>query len=122
MRKTLGGGMRQAGILAAAGIVALEEMVDRLAEDHTKACQLAQELAAIPAIEIDVTRVKTNILFFTLREDATLTPVQLSAALAQDDVLIGRASPKGQFRLLTHYWIRPAHVDFVVEQMRRLLQ
>jgi len=63
-RKLLGGGMRQAGVLAAAGIVALEQMVDRLAEDHANARALADGLAAIPGIVLDPDRVKTNIVYF----------------------------------------------------------
>src|SRR5256885_2448614 len=69
MRKLLGGGMRQAGIIAAAGIVALEQMVERLAEDHEHCKQLAHGLADYPQIDIDVNRVETNILIFTLHNE-----------------------------------------------------
>ena len=69
VRKILGGGMRQAGILAAAGIVALNEMVDRLAEDHANARRLADGLANIPGIAIEPETVETNILFFALAPD-----------------------------------------------------
>src|SRR5215831_18564743 len=68
MRKVLGGGMRQAGILAAAGIVGLEQMVERLAEDHTNSKLLAQGLADYPQIEIQPARVVTNIIVFSLRD------------------------------------------------------
>jgi threonine aldolase len=61
-RKMVGGGMRQAGVLAAAGLVALEEMVDRLADDHRVARRLADGLAALPAVRIDVSRVQTNVV------------------------------------------------------------
>src|SRR5579884_828778 len=64
VRKLLGGGMRQAGIIAAAGILALTEMVDRLAEDHANAKRLAEGLAAIPTIAIEPETIETNILFF----------------------------------------------------------
>jgi threonine aldolase len=60
-RKMLGGGMRQAGVLAAAGIVALEKMIDRLAEDHANARHLAEGLADMPGVAIDLDRVQTNI-------------------------------------------------------------
>jgi threonine aldolase len=63
-RKLLGGGMRQAGIMAAAGIVALNEMVDRLIDDHANAKKLAEGLASIPGISIDPAHIKTNIVFF----------------------------------------------------------
>src|SRR5215467_1547237 len=67
MRKLLGGGMRQAGVLAAAGIVALEQMVDRLVEDHETSKQLAFGLADYPQIDINVDRVKTNMVMFSVR-------------------------------------------------------
>jgi threonine aldolase len=66
-RKMLGGGMRQAGILAAAGLVALEKMVERLREDHENARHLGERLAALPGVTIDLTRVQTNIVIFTVR-------------------------------------------------------
>ncbi|UCG48979.1 MAG: low-specificity L-threonine aldolase, partial [Phycisphaerales bacterium] len=63
-RKVLGGGMRQAGIIAAAGIVALEQMVDRIAEDHENARRLAEGIAGISGLSIDASRVQTNIVYF----------------------------------------------------------
>ena len=64
----LGGGMRQAGIIAAAGIVALEEMTDRLAEDHANARRLAEGIARISGLRTDPTRVRTNILYIDLAD------------------------------------------------------
>jgi threonine aldolase len=64
MRKMLGGGMRQAGVVAAAGLVALDTMVDRLAEDHANARVLAGTLAQVQRLTIDLTRVQTNIVVF----------------------------------------------------------
>jgi threonine aldolase len=64
LRKMLGGGMRQAGVIAAAGIVALERMVDRLADDHTHARQLAEGLATLPGVSLDLAIVQTNIVIF----------------------------------------------------------
>jgi threonine aldolase len=68
MRKMLGGGMRQAGIIAAAGLVALEKMVDRLSEDHANARLLAEGLAKIDGIRIDLRRVQTNIVMFDVSD------------------------------------------------------
>ena len=65
-RKRLGGGMRQAGVLAAAGLIALEEMPHRLGEDHANARFLAGELAKLPGIQIDPARVQTNIVIFDI--------------------------------------------------------
>lgn len=121
IRKTLGGGMRQGGILAAAGIVALEDMTERLGEDHANACRLAEGLASLPGVEIDVARVKTNIIFFRLSENARLDIKQLMAAMEQDNVLMTGTYSRREIRLVTHYWIKSEHVDFVIERMRSLL-
>lgn len=80
-RKLLGGGMRQAGVLAAAGIVALETMVDRLAEDHANARRLAEGLAMLPGVLLDPEQIHTNIVIFGLRPTA-ISPQQLVAGLA----------------------------------------
>lgn len=120
VRKMLGGGMRQAGVLAAAGIVALEEMTERLGEDHENACILAEGLASIPSIELDPSKVKTNMIFWKLREDAPISGEALVAGLAKHNIVIG-GPYRGQARFVTHYWIKREHVDFVVERMRELL-
>jgi len=85
MRKVLGGGMRQAGVLAAAGLVALETMVDRLAEDHANARRLAEGLAELPGIAIDLDRVQTNIVIFDLRREG-ITPDDLVERMADRNV------------------------------------
>src|SRR5262249_35054482 len=79
VRKSLGGGMRQVGVLAAAGLVALHEMTTRLEEDHANARLMAEGLAAIPCIKIDVSRVKTNMFFFNLTDDSPLSVEQLTS-------------------------------------------
>ncbi len=66
IRKMLGGGMRQAGVIAAAGIVALDSMVDRLAEDHENAHLLARNVAKLPGVSLDLERVQTNIVIFSV--------------------------------------------------------
>ncbi len=68
LRKMLGGGMRQAGILAQAGLFALEQHVTRLADDHRRAKRLAEGLAALPGIELDLSLVQSNMVFLRLRE------------------------------------------------------
>jgi len=120
-RKVLGGGMRQAGILAAAGIVALETMVDRLAEDHANARRLAQGLANLPGIEIDLERVQTNILFFGLKPDVRSDAKDVAAQLAERGVKIGAVGPR-RFRAVTHYWIRPEDVDAAVAAVAAVLK
>jgi len=102
-RKLLGGAMRQAGVLAAAGIVALETMVDRLAEDHANARLLAEGLARVPGILLDPSHVPTNIVLFDLAP-GQLAARELSAALASAGVLINATGPH-QLRAVTHYGI-----------------
>jgi threonine aldolase len=99
IRKMLGGGMRQAGVLAAAGLIALTEMPQRLPEDHANARMLAEGLAALPAIELDLDSVQTNIIVFGLRHP-TLSPDSLVAAAREQGVLL--VPFKGRVRAVTH--------------------
>jgi threonine aldolase len=117
-RKAVGGGMRQAGILAAAGIVALEEVVPQLHEDHTRARRLAEGLARIPGIE--VAPITSNILYFALADGVTMTNDEVVAALAQRHVLLG-GRENGRFRAVTHYWITDEDVDHVIEAMQEIV-
>jgi threonine aldolase len=119
-RKQVGGGMRQAGILAAAGLWALEHMVDRLADDHALARRLSDQLRAMPAIALDAETAATNMVYFHLRPGAKLTPAQLQAVLAERGVLTGY-DELGHFRLVTHYWISAADVDKAVGMLREVL-
>jgi len=105
IRKVLGGGMRQAGVLAAAGLVALDKMTQRLAEDHANARLLAEGLAEIPHIDVDPSRVQTNMVFFSLRPDAGMSAPELVDRLKKHQVLI-LARDERRFRAVTHYWIR----------------
>ncbi len=98
-RKALGGGMRQAGILAAAGLIALEEMPLRLSEDHANARLLAETVAQSSEIEIDLEAVQTNIVVCHLRTRKTS---ELAATLKAKGVLISTVGPK-TFRLVTHH-------------------
>lgn len=123
IRKSVGGGMRQAGILAAAGSIALREMTGRLTEDHANARVLAEGLATIPYVDIDLNRVRTNMVFFALTPDAPLTVDQVSAQMKADyGILIRPYTPADRlFRLVTHYWFKREHADQVVEAMRAVL-
>lgn len=111
IRKQLGGGMRQAGVLAAAGIVALETMVDRLAEDHARAKRLARGLAEIPGLVLDAGSPFTNMVFLSLKDDPGIGPAsQVAQRLAERGVKVGVVGAR-RFRLVTHYWIDDAAVD-----------
>jgi len=98
-RKALGGGMRQAGILAAAGLIALDEMTLRLAEDHANARFLAEGLAELPQVEIDLAAVQTNLVIFQLKNGGYDS---LVARLKARGVLASTVNPPG-IRLVTHH-------------------
>ena len=114
MRKMLGGGMRQAGIIAAAGIYALEHMVDRLAEDHENAKALARGLAELPMVEIDPDTIETNLVIFGVRGDWQT----LVRGLKEAGVLctVPRA---GRLRMVTHYGIERGDIDEALARIRR---
>ncbi len=107
-RKMVGGGMRQAGVIAAAGIVALETMIDRLADDHANAKRLAEGLADIPGIALDPACIKTNIVFFDLRNG--MTAAQLVERLTREGVLMGAAGEQ-RIRAVTHYGIEREDIE-----------
>ncbi|MFN0102183.1 MAG: threonine aldolase family protein [Bryobacteraceae bacterium] len=116
LRKRLGGGMRQAGILAAAGLIALEEMPPRLGEDHANARLIAAGLAAIPGVRVE-REPATNIVFFDVTETG-LTGAAFSAKLKERGVLINAASGPSRLRLLTHYDVDRAACLRAVEVVR----
>jgi threonine aldolase len=118
-RKLLGGGMRQAGVLAAAGIVALETMVDRLAEDHAHARRLAEGLAALPGVLLDPGRVPTNIVIFELAPGAP-SPAEFAARLAARGAKIGPIGGR-KLRAVTHYGIDAVDIDAALEAARQVL-
>ena len=109
-RKMVGGGMRQVGIIAAAGIVALESMVDRLAEDHANARKLSEGLSKIPGISIDPDSLPTNIVRFdvTARE-----PAEIGRKLNERGVKGG--SPARSWRFVTHYGVTSDDIDYVLD-------
>ncbi|MHB8405153.1 MAG: low-specificity L-threonine aldolase [Gammaproteobacteria bacterium] len=107
-RKILGGGMRQAGILAAAGLYALEHHVERLAQDHANAKQLAEGLAGIKSIQVDPTAVQTNMLFLEIRPQHAQP---LAEHLKQAGILI---LPGIRLRLVTHLDVSDADVGRVI--------
>jgi threonine aldolase len=115
-RKLLGGGMRQAGVLAAAGLVALERMVDRLAEDHAHARLLAERLAEVPGIAIDLATVQTNIVNFRT-EPCGLEAAAFTARLRERGVLAG-ARDRWTIRLVTHRHITAADVEAAAAAVR----
>ena len=112
-RKMVGGGMRQVGVLAAAGIVALDSMVDRLAEDHANARKLAEGLAEVEGISIDPDALPTNLVFFEVeREDRA----DLHAKLVERGIKGGGGGRR--WRYVTHYGITESDIDYTLETVR----
>jgi threonine aldolase len=120
MRKQVGGGMRQAGVLAAAGIVTLEEMVARLAEDHHNARHLARRLAATDGLRLDPERVYTNIVFFDVVHPALNAPA-LAAKLGARGVRV-LALGLRSLRAVTHYQVTADDTDWAVDTIRSVLE
>ncbi len=119
-RKLLGGGMRQAGVLAAAGLVALEEMVDRLAEDHENARRLARGLAAIEGLEIDPQAVRTNIVYFEVVKPG-LSAAALVALLRREGVRLLAVGPQ-TLRAVTHYEVTARDIDLALATTAKILK
>ncbi len=116
----LGGGMRQAGVLAAAALVALNEMVDRLAEDHAHARLLAEGLANIHGIRLDPARVQTNIVIFEVDPATGWDSARLQQALAARGVLL---SPLGaHLRAVTHYHITRTDIMHALAVIREMVE
>jgi len=120
LRKLLGGGMRQAGIIAAAGIVALDEMVDRLAEDHRRAALLAEGLRDVEKVHLTKNSPQTNMVFFQLDESVALSMAEFLEAMKQEGVLLMDSGP-GEYRMVTHNDISDKAVEVSLEAFRKVL-
>lgn len=120
VRKMVGGGMRQAGVIAAAGIVALTEMVERLAEDHHTARILAEGLAELPGVRTDLETVQTNIVIFATENGRREGP-SFAQALAREGVKISDIGGS-RFRAVTHYGISEADTHEALRIIRKTWQ
>ncbi len=118
-KQRLGGAMRQAGVIAAAGIFALENHVERMAEDHANARHFAEALAAIPGIAVDPEKVETNMVFFDVAA-TSLTAAELCERLAGLGVRIG-ASSRTRLRAVTHLDVTRAEVEEAAEAVRTVI-
>ncbi len=118
LRKLLGGGMRQAGVIAAPGIVALEKMIDRLADDHRNARRLAEGLAEIPGLKINLQLVQTNMVRVDVSPLGT-TAAEFNERLMEYNVEANVAE-RTVLRLVTHRHIEPAHVEEAIAAFRRV--
>ena len=116
-RKRLGGGMRQVGVLAAAGLIALDRMVDRLAEDHANARTLAEGLAELPGVRCDLRRVQTNLVYFDVD---SMAAQQFVDECTKRGLLSTSTGPR-QMRFVTHYGIEPADVQSALQICEEVL-
>ncbi|WP_321393637.1 low-specificity L-threonine aldolase [uncultured Desulfuromusa sp.] len=119
-RKILGGGMRQTGVLASAGLIAIQKMTQRLHEDHANAADLAEKLKDVP--DVKMLSQHTSFVFFQLEDSAKLSPAEFTTAMRRHNILL---SPypgyERKFRAVLHYWITPERVDAVVAAMKQVL-
>ncbi len=120
LRKMLGGGMRQAGILAAAGIVALEQMVDRLADDHRRARELANSLSDLPEIAFDMGLPQTNMVFASLKPSVALDAAGFAKALSQKGIRVGNVAER-RVRMVTHYGIEDEDISQTITAIKEVL-
>jgi threonine aldolase len=116
-RKRLGGAMRQAGVIAVTGLIALRTMVGRLAEDHTNARTLAEGLAELPGVRCDLTRVQTNLVFFDLER---MTGANFEAECARRG-LLGGATGSHRVRFVTHYGVTAEDIQSTLKICEEVL-
>ncbi len=117
-RKIMGGGLRQAGILAAAGLVALKDTRLRIADDHETARLLEQGLETIPGLVVERGGVRINMVYFTHTEGARIDGEALVDFLKERGILISMHDGSGKFRLVTHYWIDRGRIERTVAAIR----
>jgi threonine aldolase len=120
IRKMLGGGMRQVGIVAAAGIISMEKMTKRLGEDHQRAKKLADGLRNIKGVILDEDTPHTNMIYFNLAEHVPFDEKVVCEKISKYGVLVDWASPR-RFRLVTHYWVDEHAVGKTIEAFREVL-
>lgn len=120
LRKMLGGGMRQAGIVAAAGIVSLERMIDRLADDHKRAKEIAKGLRQIDGIDVDDGSPYTNMIYLNLSENVSISMQQVALKMKEHGVLVDAEHPR-RLRLVTHYWVDDDGVEKSIQAFKEAL-
>ena len=108
--------------MAAAGIVALHEMIERLADDHHHARLLAEGLAQIPGIEVDMELVNTNMVYFSLQDDAPISAAEMTKKLRDKANIWVGGRYTNHFRAVTHYWVGEAEVALLVETLHDIMK
>ena len=120
LRKMLGGGMRQVGIIAAAGIISLEKMVNRLADDHVRAKKLADGLRQNPGLVVDEGSPYSNMVYLNLSDEVKIDSKQVCEK-AQDMGILLDTENSRRFRLVTHYWIDDSAVEKTISAFQEIL-
>ncbi|MCC7358204.1 MAG: low-specificity L-threonine aldolase [Anaerolineales bacterium] len=119
-RKLVGGGLRQAGVLAAAGLIALDSMIERLEDDHANARALAAGLRSVPGLALRTPNPATNMVYFDLTPPARLQSDQLVDHLRRRGIVLD-GDGGSHFRLVTHYWVSAADIEKTVAAFRDVL-
>ena len=112
--------MRQVGIIAAAGIISLEKMVNRLADDHSRAKKLADGLRQVKGLAVDEGSPYSNMVYMNLTNDVEIDSRQVCERALPRGILLDAESPR-RFRLVTHYWIDDDAVDKTISALREIL-
>lgn len=120
IRKMLGGGMRQVGIVAAAGLISLEKMTKRLADDHARAKRLADGLRQVEGLMVDQNSPYSNMVYLNLSEAVSVTAQQITQKMKEDGVLVDPENAR-RFRLVTHYWIDDSGVENTISAFQKAL-
>jgi threonine aldolase len=120
LRKMLGGGMRQVGVVAAAGLISLEKMTGRLGQDHARAKSLFEGLKQVSGLRL-AAEPSSNMVYFDLEDSVALTESQIIEEMKQRGVLVDYSAPR-QFRLVTHYWVDDAGVARTVQALQDVLK
>lgn len=120
LRKMLGGGMRQVGVIAAAGIISLERMTRRLGDDHARARQLADGLRQLKGLAVDPNSPYTNMVYLNLSEEVAESAQQITQKMKDLGVLVDPENAR-RFRLVTHYWIDDSAVEQTVSAFQKVL-
>ena len=120
VRKMLGGGMRQVGVLAAAGIISLETMTKRLADDHARANKLADGLRQVKGLSVDPDSPFTNMVYMNLAEEVSISTQRIGKKMKDFGVLVDSENAR-RFRLVTHYWIDDDAVEKVISAFKDVL-
>ncbi|NSJ92293.1 low specificity L-threonine aldolase, partial [Coprococcus sp. MSK.21.13] len=118
-RKLMGGGLRQAGVLAAPGLVALKEMIPQLKKDYENALLLGKELSKMPNIKVNLENININMVFFSI-ENINYNEEDIVNKFYNKGIKIN-GKEDGKFRFVTHYWIKKEDISYIIETMKTCL-